>query len=138
MSLSEKAAYLKGLAEGLKIGENSDTEKLLGAIIDAIDEIAYTVDSIDEDIDAVIEQLDAVDGDLAEVEEIVYDLPPHHHFDDDCCCDEDYYEVDCPACGETFGIDDETLDSGSVECPVCGELLEFDADDIDFEVDDED
>ena len=130
MSLSEKAAYLKGLADGMKLDESKDTDKLLKAVIDAIEEIAYTVDDIDADLDEFVEQLDAVDEDLSDVEELLFG-------DDKCgCCGEDfddedmedYYEITCPTCGEVIGIDEEILEDGSIQCPNCGENLEFDID----------
>lgn len=66
-----------------------------------------------------------------------------------CCCeDEDeeeggeepvFYEVTCPACGETITVDEDVLDLGSIPCPKCGENLEFDFDyDPDGEEDGED
>lgn len=131
MSMSEKAAYLKGLADGIKLDEGKDTDRLLKAIIDTIEELSAVVDDIDEDLDVFSEQLDAVDEDLGQLEEIVYD--------DDCdcdCCDsdddydfndeEEFFDVECPECGEVICIDDEILDEGSIECPNCGTLLEFD------------
>lgn len=130
MSMTEKVAYLKGLADGIGLDEKDNNGKLLKAIIDTLDEIAGTVDDIDEDLDVFAEQLDAVDEDLAEVESYVYG-------DDDCdcdcdCCDDDfgdeeeYYDVECPGCGEVICIDEDILEEGSIECPNCGELLEFD------------
>ena len=127
MSMTEKVAYLKGLADGIGLDEKDSKDKLLKAMIDALDEIAGTVDCIDEDLDEFAEQLDAVDEDLAEVESYVYD--------DDCDCDdceEEYYDVECPSCGEVICIDGDILDEGSIECPNCGELLEFD---VEFDCD---
>ena len=36
-----------------------------------------------------------------------------------------FYEVTCPACGNTITIDEDVLDLGAIECPNCGETLEF-------------
>lgn len=121
MSMKERAAYLKGMAEGMKLSSDKDVEKLLKEVIDVIDELSEFVDDIDEDLDVFSEQLDAVDEDLADLEEVVYEGM------DDCCCDdcEGLYEVECPACGEVFTIDDEIYDEGSIECPGCGETIEF-------------
>lgn len=127
MSMTEKVAYLKGLADGIKLDESKDTDKILKAIIDTLGEIAAEVDDIDDDLDVFAEQLDAVDEDLADVEAYVYE-------DDECdcdCCDdfddeEEFFDVECPECGEVICIDDEILDEGKFECPNCGTLLEFD------------
>ncbi len=40
MSMTEKVAYLKGLADGIGLDEKDSKDKLLKAMIDALDEIA--------------------------------------------------------------------------------------------------
>lgn len=134
MALTEKTAYLKGLADGMKLNaEKDNTDKMLLAIIDTLGEIAKTVDDMDCDLDEFTDQLDAVDEDLADLEGYVYD------YDDDCCgceddccdCDDDCLEVTCPSCGEEFSIDFDIYEEGHVSCPNCGEELEFDFDDDD-------
>lgn len=142
MALSNKVDYLKGLADGLKLSEDKDNDKIILAIIDALGEIAETVDDIDLDLDEIADQVDAVDEDLAELESFVYEGPgpdDHHHFcEDDCCgCDDDEcLEVVCPNCGEEFMIDFETYEEGHVLCPECGADLEFDYSEIE-DIDDE-
>ena len=73
MSMSERAAYLKGLADGIKLDESKDIEKLLKATIDTINELALTIDEIDDDLTDVCDQVDAVDEDLADLEDYVYE-----------------------------------------------------------------
>ena len=127
MSMSERAAYLKGLADGIKLDESKDIEKLLKATIDTINELAMTIDEIDDDLTDVCDQVDAVDEDLADLEDYVYeDL----NADDFKICDDEeaFYEVECPNCGEVITIDEDILDEGSIECPNCGEELEFEDD----------
>lgn len=128
MTVTEKAAYLKGLFEGLDLDDDKETTKLFKAMLDVIDDLALTVSDLEDEIALMTEQLDAVDEDLDELEEFVYE-----DFDDDCCCDddEDVYEVDCPACGETVYFDGEDIDAGFAECPACGEKLEFELEDCD-------
>jgi len=125
MTVTEKAAYLKGVASMVKIEEDSDNAKLLSALIDTIDEMAAAISDLEEQLDLTNEQLDAVDEDLDELEEFVYCGD-----DDDCCCgdDDDMYEVECPNCGETVYFDGDLIAEGSAECPNCGEKLDFDID----------
>ncbi len=139
MTITEKVAYLKGLAEGLAIDESKPEAKLIGAIIDVLDDMALTVSDLEDGLDLFSEQLDAVDEDLDELEGFVYeDL-------DDCCCDdccddedeEEYYDVECPSCGEVICVDGDILEEGSINCPNCNELLEFEIDcDCDCDCDD--
>ena len=125
--LTEKMAYIRGLAEGLDIDETTKEGKLLLAIVEALSDTADEILEIEEIQDDIQAQLDEVDEDLADVEEIIYDE------DDDCdcdcdCCEEDAFEVVCPACDEVIYIDEDILEDGSIECPNCGEKLEFDFD----------
>ena len=130
MTITEKVAYLKGLAEGLALDESKPEAKLISAMIDVLDDIALTVSDLEDGMDLISEQLDAVDEDLDELEGYVYeDL-------DDCCCDdccddddeEEYYDVECPSCGEVICVDGDILEEGSINCPKCNELLEFEID----------
>ena len=43
MEISEKVAYLKGLAEGLALDTESKEGKLIAAIIDVLDDIALEI-----------------------------------------------------------------------------------------------
>ena len=128
MTVTEKVAYLKGLAEGLALDENKPETKIMNAMIGVLDELALSVSDLEDGLDLVSEQLDAVDEDLDELEGFVYeDL-------DDCCCDdccddeEEYYDVECPSCGEVICVDRDILEDGSINCPKCNVLLEFEVD----------
>ena len=48
--MKEKAAYLKGLIDGLGIDENTKEGKVIKAMSELLSEMAETVDSIDEDV----------------------------------------------------------------------------------------
>ena len=150
--LTEKAAYLKGLMDGLEIDGSTKEGKVLLALIDVVNEICETVDTIDADVDDIVEFCDTIDQDLSDVEDAVFgdddcdccdcddcdcDCDCDDDCDCDCCCDEDdcVYEVECPTCGDTIELNDLMLEDGSIVCPNCGELLEFD---FDEEIEDED
>ncbi len=126
MTVTEKVAYLKGLAEGLALDEAKPETKIIKAMMDVLDELALTVSDLEDGLDIISEQLDAVDEDLDELENFVYEEL------DDCCCDdccdddeEEYYDVECPSCGEVICVDRDILEEGSINCPKCNELLEF-------------
>ncbi len=137
MTLTEKVAYLKGLAEGLDLDKNTKEVKIFEAMFDILEDMALTVTDIDEDLSAVEDLVDAIDEDLDELEEYIFD--DEDMFDDDCdccCCDDDeLYEVECPLCGEEILLDDEMLDEEVIECPGCGEKLELDIDFVDCDCD---
>ena len=132
MNLTEKIAYIKGLAEGLNLDESKPEVKVINAIVDLLDDMAYSVADMEELYDELSAQVDEIDQDLADVESDVYD-------DEDCdCCDccndedeeDPFYEVTCGACGQTLNVSEDVLLEGEIECPNCGELLEFDFSDL--------
>ena len=50
MEISEKVAYLKGLAEGLNLDTDSKEGKLIAAIIDVLDDMAEKFAEIDDEL----------------------------------------------------------------------------------------
>ena len=132
MTISEKVAYLKGLAEGLNLDtEKSKEGKLISVMIGILEEVGLTLEDLEDSTAAMGEELDAISDDLADVEEVVFD-------DDDeeegCChrghchChdDDDFFEVECPTCGAEIDIDESILEAGTVECPSCGDTFAID------------
>lgn len=138
MTVTEKAAYLKGLAEGLELDEKKPETKLIKAMIDVIDEMALSIADFEDSLDMMGEQLDAVDEDLSDLEDYIFEEDEDDYEGCDCgaCPGGDYFEVECPACGEVICLDESVLDEDSIECPACGETLEFDFDDEEEEDDD--
>ncbi len=128
MTLTEKVAYLKGLAEGLDLDKNAKETKLFEAMFDILDEMALTINEIDEDLAEAEDYIEEVDEALSDVEEFVYDDFDFDDCDCDCCCDDETYEVECPSCGESIFLDESMLDEDYIECPSCGEKLELDID----------
>ena len=113
MTISEKVAYLKGLAEGLAIDtEKSKEGKLIGVIIDVLEEIGLSIEDLEENAEALGEEIDAISDDLSDVEKAVFE-------DEDE--DDDFFEIECPNCKEDLVIDDAVLESGVVQCPNCKE-----------------
>lgn len=152
MTVVEKAAYLKGLVDGLGVEPDTREGKLWAALNDLLSDMAHEIEDLQAtDMDHA-EALDEIAEDLSYLEELTCDLDtPEDYFDDSCegdcgsCgfCGEDgdgedededeelsydgvVYDVTCPVCGEEISFDEETLGEGSITCPGCGETLEFD------------
>ena len=121
MTISEKVAYLKGLAEGLNLDtEKSKEGKLISVMIGILEEVGLSIEDLEENTVALGEEIDAISDDLSDVEEIVYEDDDED--DDDCCCDDDdFFEVECPNCKEELCIDEDVLEAGFIECPNCHE-----------------
>ena len=133
MTYSERAAYIRGLMEGLDLDPNAKETKLFNAIVDLLDDLCLSVEEMEDAYDELSGQVDEIDEDLGELEEDYYDLDDFNDEedeDDDWEEDDDdcYFEVTCPSCGDTIQLNGEMLEEGSIECPNCGENLEFDLD----------
>ena len=81
MTVTERVAYLKGLAAGLEIDPSSKEGKLFNAMIEALDDIAFEVSDLQEVVSELGEQVDMIDEDLDGLEEIVYDAVSYTHLD---------------------------------------------------------
>lgn len=130
MTISEKVAYLKGLAEGLNIDtEKSKEGKLISVMIGILEEIGMSIEDLEENTEALGEEIDAISDDLSDVEKVVYDDEDEDE-DDECCCDDDdFFEVECPNCGETLMIDESVLEEGVIQCPGCKQKFALDLSD---------
>ena len=132
MNLVEKAAYLKGLAEGLGMDAQSREGRLWAALNDLLADMAHEIEDLHEADDRLDDALDELAGELSYLEELSCDLEKLDDDDDGAADDDDaeydgvVYDATCPVCGEEISFDEETLESGSIRCPKCGELLEFD------------
>lgn len=131
--LTDKASYLKGLAAGMKLNMDKDSNKLILEILDAIGDIAEEMEVMADAHDELNEYVESIDDDLADLEETLFDD------DDDCQCD-DCDDCDCDCCEDDEDDEDEDEDEDgddliSYACPSCGHELEFRASSVDFDED---
>ena len=74
MTISEKVAYLKGLAEGLDIDtEKSKEGKLISVMIGILEEVGLSIEDLEENTVALGEEIDALSDDLSDVEQLVFE-----------------------------------------------------------------
>ena len=139
MTLSEKAAYLKGLMDGMKLNTETDENRLLEKVVELLHDMAVSIDDLEDNAIAVSDELDEIEDNLDAIDEYLmdedddYDEDDYEDYDDDDYDfdDEASYEVTCPKCGEVQQLSEEELLKGSVVCPKCGEPLEFEFDEDD-------
>ena len=126
MNLTEKAADLKGLADGLGLADSSQ-DKVLKAVIDMLGDLAESVEGLDGEMEAVCEELDEIEEDLYSDDD---DDDFEYDDDDDDEEDGDYedaeieYELTCPKCGATVVVDEDTLFNQQVYCGQCHEPIQ--------------
>ena len=150
MTINEKAAYLKGLMEGLQLDTEKAEGKMIAAIVDLLGDVTKKLTNVEDTTIAISDELDEIEEDLDAIEDFIMDEDEDDYEDDDYeddfddYDDEDYdeegfdfgdedttiYEVKC-VCGNVIAFDEETLEKGSIVCDECGETLEFSFDDED-------
>ena len=145
MTISEKAAYLKGLMDGLNLDTEKAEGKMISAIVELLGDVTKRLTDVEETTIAISDELDEIEEDLDAIEDYILDEEDDEDdwydededdeelWDDDEEFEEGFeygdedsiiYEVEC-ACGEVINFDEETLEKGSMLCPNCGETLEF-------------
>ena len=150
MTINEKAAYLKGLMEGLQLDTEKAEGKMIAAMVDLLGDLSKKLTNVEDTTIAISDELDEIEEDLDAIEDFIMDEDEDDYDDDDDDFDDyddedfdeegfDYgdedttiYEVKC-VCGNVIAFDEETLEEGSIVCDECGETLEFTFDDEDEE-----
>ena len=148
MTINEKAAYLKGLMEGLQMDTEKAEGKMIAAMVDLLGDVTKKLTNVEDTTIAISDELDEIEEDLDAIEDFIMDEDEDDYDDDeddfDDYDDEDFeeegfdfgdedttiYEVKC-ICGNVIAFDEETLEAGSIVCDKCGETLEFSFEDED-------
>ena len=151
MTINEKAAYLKGLMEGLQLDTEKAEGKMIAAMVELLGDLSKKLTNVEDTTIAISDELDEIEEDLDAIEDFImdeeddedyeddYDDDDFEDFDDDDYDEEGFdfgdedttiYEVKC-VCGNVIAFDEETLEAGSIICDECGEKLEFSFDDED-------
>ena len=95
MNVSEKVAHLKGIVEGMEYDTSTKEGKIIGLIIDLLQDISDDLTGLDDDVETLYDFADELDEDLGAVESALFG-------DDD-----GDYECDCEDC-----LDDESDEDG--------------------------
>ena len=130
MGITESAAYLKGLFDGYELDKSSKEGRIIAGMLDLIADMADKISALEADNKDLHEYVEELDQDLGAVEEDLYFTDDEDGYEyDDLNDDEDYdgddgnyYEIECPSCGETVCFDD-SLEPDEVVCPACGEKI---------------
>ena len=136
--LTDRASYLKGLADGMDLNMEKGSNKLLVEALSVMQEMAEELEKLSNAHDELNEYVESIDDDLADMEEYLYDEDDEDEGCSGCCgCggDDDEEETDeddddqlveytCPHCGNevTFEIDGFDLEEENL-CPACGKPL---------------
>lgn len=130
--ITNRASYLKGLADGMNLDAEKDEVKLLHAVIDFLGNVADELEMLDEEQGFITDKIDEMDDELDIIAEDLYD-----DFEEDD--EDDLYTIICDGCGEEIDFAGSELDdiiAGEFECPNCGKTIELDLEDLDCDCDD--
>ena len=135
MELSNKAAYLQGLVDGLGVDESTKEGKIIKAMSALLAEMAEALEGMDEDLSRAYDQINDLSDELEDLEADLYEDEGDEDDDeddeedaddanDDDIASEPFYEVACPNCGETVYVSEDDLDAGEANCAHCGVTFE--------------
>ena len=139
MELSNKAAYLQGLVDGLGVDETTKEGKIIKAMSALLAEMAEALEGVDEDLSRAYDQINDLSDELEDLEADLYEDEDDEGEDDEDDEDDDedaddandddiasepFYEVACPNCGETVYVSEDDLDAGEANCAHCGVTFE--------------
>ena len=132
MGITENAAYLKGLAEGMNVDKETNEGKLIVKMLDLISDMAEKINTLEILNDDLYDYMEEMAEDIVAIEDDLYlddedeDYEDYEDYsdlneDEDFAFDgeEEYYEVECPTCGEKICFTEE-IDTESMLCPACG------------------
>ena len=121
--VGEKVAYLKGLAEGLGVNDETEQGKLMLAMIDTLEALAKNSEETDERVGELSEYVEEIDSDVSDLEEALFSE------------EDGLIEYECPHCGTVIFFDENAFDMEEEHlCPNCHrKVFEEDGDDGDDE-----
>ena len=136
--MGEKVAYLKGLAEGMRLDAGSDQGKLLLAMIDAMEAFASEHEDTCAQLDELQQYVEEIDSDVSDLEEALFSEDEDDEEDEEDGEDDDdedgdgLIEYECPHCGTVVFFDEEAFDMEEKHlCPNCHRSIFDDEDSFD-------
>ena len=137
MTITEKAAYLKGLVEGQGMDPETGAGKLWNVLSELVGDLAAEIIELRDEHEDLADSVENVEIGLEYLEDLLqdgvedYDEDPDDFDDDD---DSAYPFSGVPHLvddddGEVPVIEDDFDEDGvfyEAECPSCGEVIEFD------------
>lgn len=124
--ISNRASYLKGLADGLKLDKTTTEGQLIDGLLGLVSDISEELEMLDQEQGFLADKIDEMD----DVIEMIGDETFGYDDDDD----DDMYTLVCENCGAEIDLTGDDLDDiadGVFKCPDCGEVIELDLGDCD-------
>ena len=124
--LREKAAYMRGVLEGINFNGDEQQKRLWESLIDFCDDVADDLGQLEDSHDEFADYIEAIDEDLCTLEKYFYN---NEEEDEDSreitfTSDQghDVMEMNCPFCNQGLYFEDEEGEY-EVVCPECGKVI---------------
>ena len=133
MDLNARAAYIRGMMNGMEFDAASKEGKVIAAMMDLLEQMAAVVTDHDDALDQVYDELETLDEDMDDL--ISFLAGDEGDGEDD---EEDaVYEVTCPNCKTVSTVDEETLLNSELVCSNCGAAFDVELEGEDADSDDQ-
>lgn len=141
--ITERVAYLRGLAEGLDASEVGPAGPVLNGILDVLGELAHTLAAVETEQEDLADYVVDLDEGLTDLEDALEEEGgPDAPRGDGSPANVVWWTFTCPTCGARIDVSDDVFDDDEhveLVCPHCGTLVHDDDDDfeaapdVDFE-----
>lgn len=124
--ISNRAAYLKGLADGLKLDKSTTEGQLIDGILNLLGDVTQEMEMLDQEQGFLADQIDEMDDVIKMIGDRAFGIDGETEDDE---CDDDMYTLICENCGAEIDLTGDDLDDiadGVFKCPDCGEVIELD------------
>lgn len=124
--LREKAAYMRGVLEGINFNGDEQQKRLWESLIDFCDGVADDLGQLDDSHKEFADYIEAIDEDLCTLEKFFYNNEAEDADSQEVTftSDQDHgvLEMNCPFCNQGLYFED---DEGEYEvvCPECGKVI---------------
>ncbi len=126
MELTEKAAYLQGLIEGLGLDDSTKEGKVILAMSELMAEMADAMKEMDDDVSKLYGGVDILAEELEALEKDLYEDEDEDEEDDEDDDDDYEYEITCTKCGAVNLASEEAMFAEEeLFCASCHEKLDF-------------
>ena len=105
--ISDRVSYLQGLAEGMKLNTEKDSNRLLLGVLDVLADISEAMDELEASHEELSEYVDSIDEDLADLEAELYDDEDDEYYGDEEDSEED--DEDDEDDDDVFDTDDDDV-----------------------------
>ena len=119
--LTDRISYLKGMAAGMKLNMEKDSNKLMLEMLNVMGDMAEEMAAMTDAHNDLNEYVESIDDDLASLEETLFGEDGLEDGEEDDEADDDEEDMD--------------EDMIVYACPHCGHEIEFNANDVDFDED---